>query len=80
MEIKSRIIFVLVMTIPNILTTKRINGSISKEYIILILNYLSFTHKLSLVIKSLRMKEETPDLWNVSENCLHTMEISKIKE
>ena len=61
MEIKRWIIFVLVITIPNILITKIINGNISKEYIILILSHLSFAHKLSLITKSIRIKGERPD-------------------
>ena len=50
MDIRSRIILALSMIIPNILITERIDGSMSKKYIILILNPLLSIHRLNLIL------------------------------
>ena len=50
MDIRSRIILPLLMITPNILITKRIDGNMSKKYIILILNPLLFIHRLNLIL------------------------------
>lgn len=47
-DIKSKIMFDLLIIIPNILIVKRMYGKIIKEYIILILDLLLLTHKLTL--------------------------------
>ena len=50
MDIRSRIILALLMIIPNILITKRIDGNMSKKYIILILNAFLSIHRLNLIL------------------------------
>ena len=47
-DIKSKIMFDLLIIIPNILIVKRMYGKIIKEYIILILDLLLLTQKLTL--------------------------------
>ena len=50
MDIRSRIILVLLMIIPNILIKKRIDGNMSKKYIVLILKPLLSIHRLNLIL------------------------------
>ena len=57
-EIRSRIMLVLLITIPSILIENKTKGNTIKEYTILILILLLLIHKLNLKLKQLKIKEE----------------------
>lgn len=58
MEIKSKIMLVLLIIIPSILIENKIKGNTVKEYTILILILLLLIHRLNLKLKQLKIKEE----------------------
>lgn len=77
-DIKSKMIFDLLIIIPNMLIVKRIYGNTVKEYIILTLDLLSFIHKLILKLILTKIKWEKLDLRNRLRNYLRIKETNKI--
>lgn len=77
-DIKSKMIFDLLIIIPNMLIVKRIYGNTVKEYIILTLGLLSFIHKLILKLILTKIKWEKLDLRNRLRNYLRIKETNKI--
>lgn len=77
-DIKSKMIFDLLIIIPNMLIVKRIYGNTVKEYIILTLSLLSFIHKLILKLILTKIKWEKLGLRNRLRNYLRIKETNKI--
>lgn len=77
-DIKSKMIFDLLIIIPNMLIVKRIYGNTVKEYIILTLGLPSFIHKLILKLILAKIKWEKLDLRNRLRNYLRIKETNKI--
>lgn len=77
-DIKSKMIFDLLIIIPNMLIIKRIYGNTVKEYIILTLGLLSFIHKLILKLILAKIKWGKLDLRNRLKNYLRIKETNKI--
>lgn len=77
-DIKSKMIFDLLIIIPNMLIVKRIYGNTVKEYIILTLGLLSFIHKLILKLILTKIKWEKLDLRNRLRNYLRIKETNRI--
>lgn len=77
-DIKSKMIFDLLIIIPNMLIVKRIYGNTVKEYIILTLGLLSLIHKLILKLILTKIKWEKLDLRNRLRNYLRIKETNKI--
>lgn len=77
-DIKSKMIFDLLIIIPNMLIVKRIYGNTIKEYIILTLDLPSFIHKLTLKLILAKIKWGKLDLHNRLRNYLRIKETSKI--
>lgn len=77
-DIKSKIIFDLLIIIPNMLIVKRIYGNTVKEYIILTLGLLSFIRKLILKLILAKIKWGKLDLRNRLKNYLRIKETNKI--
>ena len=77
-DIKSKMIFDLLIIIPNMLIVKRIYGNTVKEYIILTLGLLSFIRKLILKLILAKIKWGKLDLRNRLKNYLRIKETNKI--
>ena len=77
-DIKSKMIFDLLIIITNMLIVKRIYGNTVKEYIILTLGLLSFIHKLIPKLILTKIKWEKLDLRNRLRNYLRIKETNKI--
>lgn len=77
-DIKSKMIFDLLIIIPNMLIVKRIYGNTIKEYIILTLDLPSFIHKLTLKLILAKIKWGKLDLHNQLRNYLRIKETNKI--
>lgn len=77
-DIKSKMIFDLLIIIPNMLIVKRIYGNTVKEYIILTLDLPSFIHKLILKLILAKIKWGKLDLHNWLRNYLRIKETNKI--
>lgn len=77
-DIKSKMIFDLLIIIPNMLIVKRIYGNTVKEYIILTLGLLSFIRKLILKLILAKIKWGKLDLRNQLKNYLRIKETNKI--